>query len=319
MAENKRRRAKQQQQYSHKATTTTTTSTTPHSLPRVSVCTPTGDRPHFLSQALRNVLHQTYPRESLEWVLVDDSTTAEGVECARRIAAEGRGYGLSVVLVEVGAGIGGSTRIPIGRKRNLTHEHSSGTFLVYMDDDDYYPPSRVEHAVSKLQSARRRDPSILLAGSSEIHIWFLAEDVVYRFGPHGPRHATAATLAFHRDLVAGGGGARFDDEARGQEEPFFLRDFTLPMVQLDPYLTILAITHRSNTVDRHPIIQHAMKIDQPDKTRVARTSMKASRLLKKDRESIAFYAGLRLRMVEPLPGPSAPLTASAASPEKQST
>lgn len=264
-------------------------------LPRVSVCTPTGNRPHFLAQALRNVLHQTYPRTQLEWVLVDDSTEEAGRHEARRIAEQGRSEGLAVVLISLLAPEQGSSsnpRIPLGKKRNLTHAHSSGTILVYMDDDDYYPPTRVAHAVDKLTAARRRDPSILLAGSSEMHIWFLAEDAVYRFGPHGPRHATAATLAFHRDLLLKT-GACFRDDATGQEEPHFLRDFTLPMVQLDPYQTILAITHTTNTVDRTPIVQRAMAMADPERTRVVRTSMKGAKLLKKDRESIAFYARLR--------------------------
>lgn len=30
------------------------------------------------------------------------------------------------------------------------HEKSKGDILVYMDDDDYYPPERVSHAVETL-------------------------------------------------------------------------------------------------------------------------------------------------------------------------
>jgi glycosyltransferase involved in cell wall biosynthesis len=31
----------------------------------------------------------------------------------------------------------------LGAKRNLIHKHAKGDILVYMDDDDYYPPERV--------------------------------------------------------------------------------------------------------------------------------------------------------------------------------
>ena len=37
-----------------------------------------------------------------------------------------------------------------------------------MDDDDYYPPERVSHAVEMLQS----HPKALCAGASEIYIYF---------------------------------------------------------------------------------------------------------------------------------------------------
>ena len=33
---------------------------------------------------------------------------------------------------------------------NFLHKKSKGDILVYMDDDDYYPPSRVSHAVETL-------------------------------------------------------------------------------------------------------------------------------------------------------------------------
>ena len=60
------------------------------------------------------------------------------------------------------------TKMKLGKKRNLMHEKSSGDIIVYMDDDDYYPPERVSHAVNMLQ----RHPNALCAGASEIYIYF---------------------------------------------------------------------------------------------------------------------------------------------------
>ena len=40
--------------------------------------------------------------------------------------------------------------------------------IVYMDDDDYYPPQRISHAVNMLMT----HPNALCAGASEIYIWF---------------------------------------------------------------------------------------------------------------------------------------------------
>ena len=56
----------------------------------------------------------------------------------------------------------------LGQKRNIMHEKSKGDIIVYMDDDDYYPPQRVSHAVNMLQT----HPNALCAGASEIYIWF---------------------------------------------------------------------------------------------------------------------------------------------------
>ena len=43
----------------------------------------------------------------------------------------------------------------LGRKRNLMHEKSKGEMIVYMDDDDFYPPNRVSHAVRRLMGNPR--------------------------------------------------------------------------------------------------------------------------------------------------------------------
>ena len=85
----------------------------------------------------------------------------------------------------------------LGKKRNLMHEKSKGDIIVYMDDDDYYPPERVSHSVMKLVS----NPKALCGGSSELYLWFNTLNKMYKFGPYGPKHSTAGTFAFKRKLL----------------------------------------------------------------------------------------------------------------------
>ena len=59
------------------------------------------------------------------------------------------------------------TRYSIGEKRNLCCSLAKHEYIVHMDDDDYYPPTRIEHAVSMLTKSKH-----LVAGSSEIYIYF---------------------------------------------------------------------------------------------------------------------------------------------------
>ena len=72
------------------------------------------------------------------------------------------------------------------------HEKSRGDIIVYMDDDDYYPPERVSHSVEMLTVSQ----DALCAGSSEIYIYFKHIVKLYQFGPYGPNHATTGTFAF---------------------------------------------------------------------------------------------------------------------------
>ena len=43
-------------------------------LPFVSVCTPTFNRRPFINQMIKCFDNQTYPKDKLEWIIIDDGT-----------------------------------------------------------------------------------------------------------------------------------------------------------------------------------------------------------------------------------------------------
>lgn len=203
-------------------------------LPFVSVCTPTFNRRPFINQMITNFLRQDYPKERMEWIIIDDGTDKIGdlvkdVPCVKYFSYD--------------------EKMSLGKKRNLMHEKSSGTIIVYMDDDDYYPACRVSHAVKKLRS----NPKALCAGSSEIYIWFNGLNKLYQFGPYGPNHSTAGTFAFWRRLL---NDHKYEDEAALAEEKAFLKNYTVPFVQLDPMKTILVFSHEHNTFDKRKLLEN---------------------------------------------------------------
>jgi hypothetical protein len=116
-----------------------------------------------------------------------------------------------------------------------------------MDDDDYYPPERISHAVETL----RKNPKALCAGSSEMYIYFKHIQKMYKFGPYGPNHATAATFAFRKELLK---ITRFDENSSVAEEKKFLKDYTIPFVQLDPKKSILVFSHTQNSFDKKELL-----------------------------------------------------------------
>jgi hypothetical protein len=141
------------------------------------------------------------------------------------------------------------------------HEKSKGSILVYMDDDDYYPPTRVSHAVERL----RTNPDALCAGSSEMYIYFKHINKMYQFGPYGPNHATAGTFAFKRDLLK---DHSYENHASLAEEKAFLKNYTVPFVQLDPLQSILVFSHDHNTFDKKKLLdnQHPNFVKESSKT-----------------------------------------------------
>jgi len=201
--------------------------------PFVSVCTPTFNRRPFIEGIIKCFNHQDYPKDRMEWIIIDDGTDKIEDLVINHPHVKYFKY---------------DTKMKLGKKRNLLHEKSKGDIIVYMDDDDYYPPQRVSHAVQKLQE----HPEALCAGSSEIYIYFKHIQKMYQFGPYGPNHATAGTFAFKRKLIEN----RYDDEACLAEEKSFLKDYTVPFVQLDPKKVILVFSHEHNTFDKRKLLDN---------------------------------------------------------------
>jgi Glycosyl transferase family 2 len=228
--------------------------------PFVSVCTPTFNRRPFINAMISCFNSQDYPQDRMEWIIIDDGTDPVEDMVASHPRVKYFKY---------------DTKMTLGKKRNLLHEKSRGEILVYMDDDDYYPPQRVSHAVEMLVS----HPEALCAGSSEIYIYFKHIGQMKRFGPYGPNHATAGTFAFKRKLLKNN---RYNDDACLAEERAFLKDYTVPFVQLNPMKVILVFSHEHNTFDKRKLLVNA----NPD---IVRDSPKKVMDFIKDHELRRFY------------------------------
>jgi glycosyltransferase involved in cell wall biosynthesis len=200
--------------------------------PFVSICMPTFNRRPFIPIIIECFNNQTYPKDKIEWIIIDDGT--DKIEDL-------------VINIPQVKYFKYDQKMTLGVKRNLTNSKASGDIIIYMDDDDYYPPERISHAVETL----RKNPKALCAGSSEMYIYFKHIQKMYKFGPYGPNHATAATFAFRKELLK---LTRFDENSSVAEEKKFLKDYTIPFVQLDPKKSILVFSHTQNSFDKKELL-----------------------------------------------------------------
>jgi len=200
--------------------------------PFVSICTPTYNRRLFIPNLIKCFQDQNYPKHLLEWIIIDD-----GEDCVEDLFKDVEG--VKYFRYE--------EKLKLGKKRNIMHEKCKGEIIVYMDDDDFYPPDRVTHAVDRLRSK----PEALCAGSSIVYIYFNDLEKIYQFGPYGSNHATAGTFAFKKELLK---ITKYDDEAEMAEEKQFLKNYTIPFVQLDPRKSILVFAHQYNTFDKRKLL-----------------------------------------------------------------
>ena len=200
--------------------------------PFVSVCTPTFNRRPFIPIIIKCFENQTYPRDKMEWIIIDDGTDKIEDLVAHLPYVKYFKYDIKMTL---------------GKKRNISNEKATGDIIIYMDDDDYYPPQRVSHAVDRLKNSKA-----LCAGSSAMFIYFKHINKMYKFGPYGPNHSTAATFAFKRELL---NQTNFNEESSVAEEKQFLKQYTVPFVQLDSDKSILVFSHNHNSFDKKELLK----------------------------------------------------------------
>lgn len=203
------------------------------SRPFVSVITPSYNRREFLPYLIHQFNYQTYPKHLMELIILDDSPVSNEDIIPKDDTRIKYIYS--------------SEKLFLGKKRNMLNSMAKGDIIVCMDDDDYYSKERVSHSVYKLMSA----PNIKIAGSTNLHIYYPHIQKIYKFGPYGPYHGTNGTLAYKKSYLI---DHNYIDDKTKAEEGHFTKDFSEPMIQLDPYKTMICLAHTRNTVEKIPFI-----------------------------------------------------------------
>lgn len=167
----------------------------------------------------------------MEWVILDDGT--DPIEDLI-IPYKSK---LAIQYIRV------PEKLNVGAKRNRLHAAARGEILVTMDDDDYYPPERVAHAVTTLRGHK----GARLAGASRNHLYFTDDGSIWAVGPYGPNHATFGTMAYTKEYAM---AHPCDETKLNAEEVEFTREYKEPLVQLNPMKVMLVLCHAENTFNK---------------------------------------------------------------------
>jgi glycosyltransferase involved in cell wall biosynthesis len=222
-------------------------------LPFVSVLTPTFNRRRFIPSIIECYKAQTYPKDKMEWIILDD-----GEESVKDLFES-----LNLPNIRY---IYHPQKLLIGAKRNILNKEAKGEILIAMDDDDYYMPDRVKHVVKKA----RENPKIDVFGSSEIYLFYTDIKQIYKFGPYSQNHATNGTMAWRKSFAL---THFYDETVAFAEEKSYLNEYTVPLVQLDPFKVMLVISHNDNTFSK----KHFREIENPF---IKKTAFKLSYFIK---------------------------------------
>ena len=202
--------------------------------PTVSIVTLLADRRHFIPLLRKCVELQTYPKDKIEWIIVDDGQGAAREEFDAP----------NEVYFRL------NKKFALGRKRQLACDVASGEFIFFFDDDDLHFPHRIERGVSRL----RKTGSKMIAGNSALLLADVKSEDVIQSGPFDKNHATAGTFAFRKEYMKHS-SFRMSDTAG--EEVHFLKNWSIPMIQMHPQDSIIALSHADNTVSKENIFEKA--------------------------------------------------------------
>jgi glycosyltransferase involved in cell wall biosynthesis len=236
--------------------------------PAVSILTPTYNRGAFLPKLGDCIAGQSYPRERLEWLVLDDGSDSAAAVVAA-IQAKYKDMRIRYIRED--------TKKNIGAKRNRLHREAAGSILVTMDDDDWYSPERVRHAVFVM----KRDKAPIV-GSSKNFLYFADDKSIWETGPWGPSHATFGTMAYTKEYAM---AHPCDESVTHAEEVDFTEKYRAPLRQLDPLKVMVVMCHGSNTFSKHKLRETPSPVMK--KTTLALSSFVKSPALRE------FYATLK--------------------------
>jgi len=200
--------------------------------PFVSVLMPTYNRRKFIPAAIEIYKNQTYSKQRMEWVIFDDGT--DKVEDLFKEASK------TIPNIRY---IYQSEKVNVGAKRNRLLKEAKGEIIVWMDDDDYYPPTRVSNVVTSLS----KNKTIDIVGSSQLYLYYTDTKKICTVGPFSPTHGTNGTIGIRSQFAK---KRKYDESVTFAEEASYFNNFTLPMAQLEPMKTMLVICHNANTYDK---------------------------------------------------------------------
>ena len=212
----------------------------------ISICTPIYNRKtifeKFTIEIYKNI---NYPKEKMEWLIYDDSNEKEKLDISIFDDLKNIKYFYN------------SEKKNISEKRNFLNEKCKGDYIMYMDDDDFYEPNRINYCLDLLKNSNK-----LIIGCSKLHIYYTHIKKTYETRFIYKDHATANTFFFKKELLK---ITNFNNKDQYAEEKYFLNGYIIPMIQADPSKILVVIDHNNNTIDKKNLEKKLIKNTIPSK------------------------------------------------------
>ena len=200
-------------------------------LPKVSIITPTYNRRKLFSMALNNYDNFNYPKNKIEWVIVDDSFhDSDSVE-------DLVSHMKNVKYIRFR---NKDEPMTVASKRNIGVSNASNHYIIHMDDDDYYPPESIIARVKILM--KYENEGIECVGSTLIGTYNLMNNTS-SMSSDGPISLSEASMAYTKKFWEKRG---FDDLCTVGEHKYFTENRFENIMDIPYSFILIAMNHKTN-------------------------------------------------------------------------
>lgn len=215
-------------------------------LPSISIVTITYNRPEFVKLMIRNYESINYPKEKMEWIVVDDTSYGPG---DIKYTNELKTYGARVVQLD--------NKLTIGKKRNFINCLTKNKYIVHMDDDDYYYSYSVVARIRTLlayEKIKNTDESCV--GCNKVNCFDLITCESFEAFDKQIETVSESTMAYSRKFWE---THKYDNNKMEAECIEFVGDSEVCIIPSS--FVITQFTHHSNTIQRRLTSSPNMRYD----------------------------------------------------------
>ena len=201
----------------------------------------------MFSLANRNFEEFNYPKDKLEWIIVDDSSDENPID---DMVNKDRRIHLLQLRDPNSKEV---TKLTISQKRNIGASKATGEIIIHMDDDDYYPPESIIARVKVL--LKYKEAGIRCVGCTQIGTYDLMENKS-SMSSDGPISFSEATMAYFKDFWQ---EQPFQNDQLRAEHKGFMENRLDCCMDIPYAFVIIAITHENNYTSFRKIGNNTLK------------------------------------------------------------
>lgn len=214
----------------------------PEECPPISVVTLLYNRRKFFDLACHNIILSDYPKDKIEWVIVEDSDDPNESASDRVIQVGLKSAPVQVVYVPY------EKKLPISEKRNVGVNRSKNDIILFMDDDDHYPETSFRRRVAWLLKHPWKPQCTVC---TTIAAYDLVRGVSAVNTPPWnlplKQRISEATLTFYKSWWQ---AQKFPMKTEIAEGEKFLEGREHEVLEIPPQQIIVAFSHKKNTSGR---------------------------------------------------------------------